>query len=114
VDFAMKTPASRHDRRGAPRICPPAGSPLAVARIRPGREVRVLDLSLSGVLVEGELRLLPGSLVEIQVNLDRLEGRTRGRVERCHISALGSGPPRYRAAITFESPLSALGHSRHA
>ncbi len=104
----MKSPGRRHDRRLAPRICPDPGSRLAVARIRPGSEVRILDLSRFGVLVEGELRLLPGSLVEIQVNVDQSAERTRGRVERCHVSALGSGPPQYRAALTFEPPLATL------
>jgi len=91
------------DRRGAPRFCPGAGSRLATARIRPGRELQVLNLSTNGMLVDGPLRLLPGSMVDVQ--LHGTARPTRARVHRSAVSALGPGCLHYRAALTFERPL---------
>ena len=99
------TPGPFQERRGAPRTSPSIGSPLATARIRPGREVRVLDVSRLGVLVEGAMRLAPGSLVEIQIEVSAKLWQARGRVQRCYVSSLNPGPPRYRAALAFDRPL---------
>lgn len=99
------TPGHFQERRGAPRTSPSTGSRLSMARIRPGREARVLDVSRLGVLVEGVMRLAPGSLVEIQIEVSAELCQARGRVQRCYVSALNPGPPKYRAALAFDRPL---------
>jgi hypothetical protein len=75
------------------------------ARVRPGREVTVLDLSSGGALIEADHRLLPGSLVELQ--LAGADGRlaVRGRVLRCSVSSLHPSRITYRAAVAFEREL---------
>ena len=72
-------------------------------RIRPGRDVIVVNLSESGALVEGCWRLRPGTRVELVVRVvdrDRVVG---GHVMRCYVHALPRHQPvRYRTAIRFE------------
>ena len=53
------------ERRSDPRTLHLAGE--IQARIWPGREVRVLDLSAGGALVEGDARLMPGRRVALQI-----------------------------------------------
>ncbi len=79
---------------------------LGTARVVPGRDVAVVNVSPGGALVEGETRLVPGA--EIDLQLAAPEGRllVRGRVLRCYVSRLTPGTRvRYRGAVVFEKPL---------
>jgi hypothetical protein len=91
------------ERRTAPRVRFSGGVLPPAARIHPGRDVIVVDLSRQGALVEGIWRLRPGSRVDLQLELNAQEAIVRGRVERCFVASLGhpSGV-RYRAAIRFD------------
>ncbi len=75
------------------------------ARVRPGRDVDVVDLGAGGALLEGPTRLMPGSHI---VLLLRNEGRSvavGGRVTRCEVVALdGDSGIRYRGAVSFDTP----------
>jgi hypothetical protein len=64
--------------------------------------VTVLDLSDDGALVEGEVRLLPGTHVEVHV-MTR-EGRilARSRVVRAHVSQVRADRVLYRGGLMFE------------
>jgi hypothetical protein len=75
----------------------------ADAVLRPGQPVVVLNINSRAALVESEARLRPGALTELQ--LAGSGGRTsvRGRLDRCHVSALE--PLRYRGLLVFEQPL---------
>ena len=61
--------------------------------------------TIVGALVESGHRLLPGAVVDVQ--LERPVGRTavRGRVVRSYVAALGSAYVRYRAGIVFDPHL---------
>ena len=114
------------ERRHASRRVPDAGEPLVAVRVRGGRELAVIDVSDSGVLVEGQARLLPGTHVEVhvvtaagrvlvegqarllpgthvEVHVVTTAGRVlvRTRVVRAFVSALKGGI-RYRTALAFE------------
>ncbi len=91
------------DRRSSPRKMRSECQWLVAVRVRPGREVRLLDLSRGGALVEGTMRLLPGAIVELHlVGLDRRHS-VRGRVIRSAVSSLDGGTGvLYRAALAFE------------
>jgi len=81
-------------------VLPPA------ARVHPGREVIIVDLSSDGALVEGMWRLRPGARIELQLDSGVGRSTVRGRVERCYVASL-SDPSgvRYRAALRFDAPV---------
>ena len=95
------------DRRGRRRDDDPQRHRIVSARVRPGHDVRVVDISAAGVLLEGGYRLMPGSCVELHL---QREGRTpevvRGRVVRCSVAKLGASAIAYRGAVAFDRHLS--------
>ena len=92
------------DRRQSPRR-PGREVGWAEARIRPGRDVEVVDVGAGGALLEGTTRLMPGTHI---VLLLREEGRSVAvgcRVVRCEVVALEGGSGiRYRGAVRFDTP----------
>ena len=99
------------DRRQGPRRCGRDGR-WAEARVRPGRDVEVVDLGAGGALLEGSTRLMPGTQV---VLILRGEGRSlavRCRVVRCEVVALDPDKGiRYRGAVCFDAPYPLWGES---
>jgi hypothetical protein len=95
-------PLAHPERREADRRPPGDGEPLGRIRLRTGREVTVIDVSDSGVLVEGTTRLLPGTHVDAHVIT--MAGRllVRSRVIRAWVSALDKDGVRYRTALGFQ------------
>jgi hypothetical protein len=97
--------AGPFDRRGGRRFGPGEHG-LVSARVRPGYDVRVVDISSGGILVEGHHRLMPGATVELQL---QPEGRpvevVRGHVLRCGVSTLRESAVSDRGAIAFERHL---------
>jgi hypothetical protein len=89
------------DRRRALRfdfrdgVLPPA------ARVRPGHDVIIVNLSAGGMLVEGTCRLHPGCLVESRLFFDRGPLQIDGEVVRAFVSAVDKCTVRYRAGIAF-------------
>jgi hypothetical protein len=71
-------------------------------RIRPGHQVRVLDLSPGGVLVETNRRLPPAAVVEWYVEADARRHATRAIVVRCYVCTVGPATLLFRAALEFE------------
>jgi hypothetical protein len=93
------------DRRRAPRRVPSADEPLSQIRLRAGRELTTLDVSDVGLLAEGEMRLLPGTHVD--VHLVTRDGRLliRSRVVRACVCHVEAHQIRYRGALAFEAPV---------
>jgi hypothetical protein len=76
------------------------------AAIRAGRDVRLLDLSRGGALIQVATRLLPGSQVELQLMAGEWRWNSPGAVTRSRVWLL----PReervlYRAAVQFVRPM---------
>jgi len=95
------------DRREFPR-CLVAGPDAAAvaARVRPGREVRVIDVSRGGTLVQATARLMPGSQVEFHMTIGPWRWSGSAQVVRCHVCAIGfEEQVRYRAAFRFVCPM---------
>jgi hypothetical protein len=76
------------------------------ARVRPGYEVVLVDVSAGGALVETARRLFPGSLIELQLSSAARSASVRGRVIRCTVSRVKAASVRYRGAIRFDRELS--------
>jgi hypothetical protein len=91
------------ERRASARRAPAANETLASIRLRTGRELAVVDIGDGGALVEGTVRLLPGTHVEVHV-VTR-EGRTlvRSRITRAAVFAVAADTLRYRAALVFDT-----------
>lgn len=93
------------ERRRAPRA---AGADLPdglTGRIRPGHQVRVVDISRSGVLIDSARRLLPGSHVEVQLEAGEQRHACRARVVRCGVSTLQPQLVIYRAGLELDQRL---------
>ena len=94
-----------HDRRRASRRRHVEEHGIVAARVRPGRDVSLLDVSAGGALVETASRLLPGSAVELHLESRDRRVAIRGRVIRCAVSRLRSTTVWYRGAIIFDRHL---------
>jgi len=77
--------------------------------MRPGREVAVVDWSVSGALVETDRQLRPGSRVHIRLQIGDHSVAMSAHVVRCHVCALH--PDRgvtYCGALHFDERCLAL------
>jgi hypothetical protein len=99
------------DRPRALRRVPQPDEPLSRVRLRTGREMAVVDVSASGVLVEGSARLLPGTHVDVHVVTRDGRVLVRSRVTRCHVVALRADAVTYRGALVFERQVDTSGYS---
>lgn len=96
-------PDETRDRRRARRR---ADHGVVSARVRPGWEVSLLDVSAGGALVETSYRLLPGSSIELHLaTLDR-KVLVRGEVLRSAVVRVRAAGICYRTAIGFDRSLS--------
>lgn len=92
-----------HERRTERRRTAGGVRCRADAVLRPGQPVRLLNINSRAALVESHARLRPGAMTELQLALAGRRTSIRGRLDRCHISALE--PLRYRGLLMFEEPL---------
>jgi hypothetical protein len=90
------------ERRRAARRLVAGDEPLSQIRLRAGRQLAVIDVSDSGLLAEGEMRLLPGTHVDVHLVTD--EGRLliRSRVVRAFVCHVSAATIRYRGALAFD------------
>jgi hypothetical protein len=93
------------ERRRSRRHARPEEHRIVSARIRPGHDVSVVDVSAGGALVESERRLLPGSAVELHLRSVYRSEIVRGRIIRCAVARLGGNAICYRGAIAFDHNL---------
>jgi hypothetical protein len=79
---------------------------VSQVRLRAGRQLDVVDVSDTGLLAQGDMRLLPGTHVD--VHLVTAEGRLliRSRVIRAFVCRVCRDRIEYRGAIAFERPVS--------
>ena len=93
------------ERRRAPRHAAPEQHGVLRVRVRPGHEASLLDLSSSGAAIETAHRLLPGAVVELQLETQHRRSAARGRIVRCEVVRVAASRLLYRAAICFEAPI---------
>jgi hypothetical protein len=97
------------ERRFARRITAVAELGIRQAKVRPGHEAAVLDISSNGALIETALRLMPGRQIELQIERGGQITPIRGRVMRSQVARVQPSRVSYRGAIGFEQPLAWLG-----
>lgn len=104
--------AGERERRAHERRHPDGLTWLSTARLRPGRDVAILDLSSGGALVEAGTRLLPGTRVVLQFFGPSVRLLVPGRVLRCQVAAIDpERGVRYRGALAFDRKLDLLGEA---
>lgn len=96
----------RADRRRARRRQAISDHGIVSARVRPGREASLLDVSAGGALVETTYRLLPGSSIELHVATSERRASVRGGVLRSAVVGVRAAGMCYRSAIGFDELLS--------
>lgn len=89
----------RSERRRSARSL--FGVPDAV--LRPGQTVVLVNINSRAALVESDARLRPGAHTELQLATEGRRTNIKGRLDRCHVSALE--PLRYRGLLVFEERL---------
>ena len=82
---------------------------IASARIRPGHQVQLINLSPGGALVEADRRMLPGSAVELHIQAEDRQATMRGCVVRCVVVGVRPASVSYRGAIAFDRHLPWFG-----
>jgi hypothetical protein len=86
----------------ATRVTPPETSGATKARLLPGGEVDVLNVSETGLLVEGKSRPVVGTIVSIRLKGSRLR-KLDGRIVRSRVSTIHrDGTLSYESAIEFD------------
>jgi hypothetical protein len=73
-----------------------------MALLRPGREVRLINISESGALVRSHTRVNLRGSAELQL-FGSVRLHITGRIQRCRVASLA--PLSYEAAIVFDEPL---------
>jgi hypothetical protein len=102
---ASFAPKNTEERRREGRLAPDQTRLADAARLRPGFDVRVVDIAPRGVLIEAPTRLHIGTRVELALFTSETGTRLdmAGTVRRCHISKLS--PLTYRGALEFHEPI---------
>ncbi len=93
-----------NDRRQAARLSSPSHG-IVRARIRPGHDAVVLNLSSRGILLDTARRLLPGTVVDLSLERAQATDVVRARVCRCIVAAVAPNRVRYQAALGLEKTL---------
>jgi PilZ domain len=91
------------NRRVDPRYPAAAIPAITAMRLSPGEAVSLVNISASGVLVEGKTRFVPGTRVTVHFEGTIKPNQIKARVVRCQVSAIGGGGSlQYHSAIAFE------------
>ena len=91
------------ERRSAARRSPQPDEALSRVRLRTGREFTVIDISASGVFLEGLTRLLPNTHTDIHIVTRHGRVLVRARVVRALVWQLERDKVCYRTALAFDT-----------
>src|SRR5262245_58492448 len=102
VRLSTPTPApARSDRRAHQRRSGHELEWLRLVRIVQGMEVRLVDLSEGGALLEVDSPLKPGTVLSLEISGAGLETVVPLEVLRCYVSSLRGNIATYRGACAF-------------
>jgi hypothetical protein len=98
-----------HDRRRSARRIPAPGEPLRRVRSRTGHELDLVDISQIGALIEGRVRLLPNTRLDVHLVLKAGRTLIRCRVVRAYVCHVEADLVRYRVGLAFEQTVDTSG-----
>ena len=91
------------DQRPADRRPGSAFPWITSVRLRPGHEVRLIELSADSALVETSVSLAPDRVVVLDMRVRKQLVEARGRVVRGYVAGIDTGGEvRYRGIVSFE------------
>ncbi len=96
------------ERRTAPRLPPSAIDGLRAAKLVAGPEVRLVNISRGGALLETRARLLIGSKVSVKLTTKDGLFTLRGGVLRSRVTVLEAGMILYESAVVFDEEFTQL------
>lgn len=97
----------RHQREAVPEI--------TSLRVLPGESATLLNISASGLLMEGTRRFGPGIAVTVVFDGSIKTRSIAARVVRCQVTAISpTGVLQYQTALAFEGRLSLAADAAHA
>lgn len=96
------------DARLDPRHPASAVPSIRGVRLSPGGAVELVNISKSGVLVEGRTRFVPGTRVTVIFEGGFTPPSTKAKVIRCQVSSIVGGALHYHSGIQFEKRLDVL------
>jgi hypothetical protein len=96
------SPVHDAERRKAVRRTTVEEHGIVQARVRPGHDVALVNVSAAGALLESANQLRPGSIVEVHLSTSARRVSVQGRVLRCSVIRLSAERLWYRGAIGFE------------
>ncbi len=100
---AADAAVAESNRRVDPRYPAAVIPAITGMRLSPGETVSLVNISASGVLVEGKTRFVPGTRVTVHFEGTIKPNQIKARVIRCQVSAIGGGGSlQYQSAIAFE------------
>ncbi len=104
ADVTSTESAPAESTRPEPRFPASAVRGITSMRLSPGDAVTLVNISASGVLVEGRTRFVPGTRLTVVFDGPTAPSSVKGRVIRCQVSAIGGGGSlQYQSAIAFEA-----------
>lgn len=103
-DAHAPSPDASEERRRSVRL-PASAVPYLAARLVGGPDVRLINISRRGVLVETTTRLLPGSPVGIKFVAADATLILRGCVVRSSVAVLNGSALRYHTAVSFSEDI---------
>ena len=94
MDDVKTGSATAESTRLDPRYPAATVSGITGMRLSPGDVVSLVNISASGVLVEGKTRFVPGTRLTVIFDGPSAPASVKGRVVRCQVSAIGGGGSR--------------------
>jgi hypothetical protein len=96
------------DRRKAQRLHPSALPSLKSVRLVPGSEIRLINVSSGGALLESDNRILPGANICIRLVAEDVLYFLRGRVLQSRASSIRGSALTYECRVAFDEEFSLL------
>jgi hypothetical protein len=111
----MNADVTANAARVDPRIPASAVASITAVRLSPGDSARLnvasgmlvdlVNISRTGMLVEGRTRIVPGSRVTVMIEGTFQPSQFRAKVIRCQVTSISDGTLRYQCGIQFDQPL---------
>ncbi len=102
------------ERRASPRRPASEVTFLKSVRLLAGPDVRLVDVSRGGALLESDTPLPPGTRICLRLVTTDTTLLIDGRVLRSRVSCLQPGLVRYRSAVAFDEDVALFAEDRQA